>query len=787
MTATAYARSPVQPPARPPRAAVNPGVRRTAQSLLGAALGTLSLKGILSDWNWLADVWITMLITLAPALWLRRRRPPSALDIWPGIVLLVPWLTWRFLPDHALAGFIPTSGTAGDVSSALRALHDTSANSVAPIHSTAAVDLVLCALLGLLAALIDLIAVVGRRGALAGVPLLVVYTISGAVPRKPVSWVWFLFSAVGFLLLLGLEAGDELDRWGRRFRSSRRATNTVRWSVSTPRIVVAALVLAVLAPLAVPGQSRNLIADAFHGDGGGSGIGGFGGSGGGSISPFAALKGQLNQPTPYPMADVHIVGGGKTQPFYLRVNVLEDYTGKGFQVGAHGDQVSIDDDRYQTQPAGGGATNSVPIQAQIKVTGLTGNAPVFSVPTSITGLDGATWAPKDQILLGSKVSKGQTYVENFTQPAPTAAQLRAATGAPGAELAQDLQLPSNVPDYVHNLVAQITKGTTNPYEQARAINDYFTDGTHGFVYDLKTRAGDSGSALVDFLKNKQGFCQQYAAAMAVMLRDAKVPARVVLGYMHDATDTKGNFTVTSADAHSWVEAYFSGIGWVSFDPTPSSGLVGGSETDLPWAPHSYPSGSSNDLPDKSKLSGAKSGSAAPVTSAAAPTTGAAPQPSATSSSTTFTSLEAVWWLVGALIVLALFLTPAGARAVRRRRRITSARRDGDAAALWAELSDTTVDLGYVWSAARSPRQVAGWLNRDAGEAAGALHQLAAAVERSRYSAPGTRAADEEGLERGLRDVTGTLRAGRSRSTRIRSVLWPASLRWGRGHRGEREN
>ena len=241
MTATAHTRpAPAAP--RPPRAGIDPSVRRTAQALLGAGLGMVPLKGIFSDWAWLADVWLTMLIALGPAMWLRRRRPPSALDIWPGIILLVPWLTLRFVPGHALAGFIPTTGTAGDISNALHRLHDTTANSVAPIHSTPAVKLVLCALLGLLAALIDLIAVVGRRGALAGVPLLVVYTVSGAVPRKPVSWVWFVVAAIGFLLLLGLDAGDELDRWGRRFRGSRRAATGARWSVSTPRIVVVALV-----------------------------------------------------------------------------------------------------------------------------------------------------------------------------------------------------------------------------------------------------------------------------------------------------------------------------------------------------------------------------------------------------------------------------------------------------------------------------------------------------------------------------------------------------------------
>ena len=76
------------------------------------------------------------------------------------------------------------------------------------------VRLALCALLGLVAALVDLLAVVGRHGALAGVPLLIVFTVSGAVPRHPVSWIWFVLSAIGFLILLALDSSDDLQRWG---------------------------------------------------------------------------------------------------------------------------------------------------------------------------------------------------------------------------------------------------------------------------------------------------------------------------------------------------------------------------------------------------------------------------------------------------------------------------------------------------------------------------------------------------------------------------------------------
>lgn len=754
-----------------------PALRRTLLALVASALAMVPLKGIFTDWAWLLDGWLTMAIVIAPAALLRRHRAAGALDIWPGIILLVPWLTARFVPAHAWGGLIPTRATFSDVSHLLDALHRTTRDSVAPIHSTAAVRLVLCALIGLLAALVDLIAVAGRRGALAGVPLLVVYTVSGAVPRHPVSWLWFVSAATGYLMLLGLQAGEDLDRWGRRFRSTR--PGRLRGAaVSAPRIAAAAVVLAVAVPVLLPGQSRNLLSDAFHHSG--SGLGGFGTGGNGRISPFAVLQGQLERPTPYPLAQVHMIGAAGTQPSYLRVNVLSRYNGNGWQVDGHGPEQPIDSTSYDTDPSSDvTSVATASLQARIHITGLRGNAPVFVVPSDLAGLSsGTTWSSQDQLLLGDDVQGGTTYTETFYQPQPSTGQLAAVTAGPGPALARYLQLrPSDVPTYVHDLVAKVTGNAGGPYAKARAINDYFTDPRNGFQYDIKTRAGDSGSALVDFLKNKRGFCQQYAAAMGVMLRDAGIPARVVLGYMHPAPDTSGSFEITSADAHAWVEAYFAGIGWIPFDPTPASGLVGGPSQDTSWAPHSYSSGAlPNDVPNKRSLTGSALAST-PGSSPSASVTAPVHASGATGSSGA--SVTALLWIVGAVLAVALVLTPAGVRARRRRQRYRAARRDGDADALWQELSDTAVDLGYVWTAARSPRQVASWLARDAAGSAASLRRLAGAVERSRYAPGGGAAGGDAGqLTSELDEVTGTLRSGRSLRTRVAARLWPASLGWG---------
>ncbi len=741
------------------------GARRTLFALLASGLGVLPLKALLSDSTWLVQAWLAMIVVLLPAALLRWRRPPGALDIWPGIILLVPFLTLAYVRQHAWGGLIPSGRTFSDVGTLMDSLHHTTSNEVAPIHSTVAVRLVICALLGLLAALVDLIAVVGRRGALAGVPLLVVYTVSGAVPRTPVAWFWFAGAAAGFLILLALDADDELHAWGRRISRPGAQRSRAGLAVSAQRVGIVAVAIAVILPFLVPDHPRNLIADAFH-NGNGGGIGNFGaGSGGGTggISPFAVLKGQLVHNKATPLLTVHITADTPVQPFYARSNVLDKFTGNGWIVSGHGSTESLDATSYGTLPPTDQVSTDT-YQAEITVTGLSGNAPVFTVPRGVVGLGAdAKWSQQDQLLLGSSLKKGDRFSEIVAQAQPTAAELDQAPAVSNEAAGRWLALPS-VPTYVSDLVTQITTGKESPYAKARAISDWFADPNNGFVYSLKTTKGDSGNDLVDFLQKRSGFCQQYAAAMGVMLRLAGVPARLVLGYMHAAPDRNQNFKISTLDAHAWVEAYFPGAGWVPFDPTPTTGLVGGKKTDLAWAPHKYSTNGNDGVPHETATAGGErpTVSAGPSQAAVGPAAGGGG-----------TNLSLLWVGVTMLVLVLLGLAPAAVRAGRRRRRFAAARH-GDPDALWAELSDTAIDLGYAWSASRTPRQVMTWLASDAAGSASALAALAAAVEQQRY-APAADPADTAALVRGLRDVTNELRARRGKRVRLRARLWPASL------------
>src|SRR4029077_6665308 len=91
--------------------------------------------------------------------------------------------------------------------------------------------------------------------------------------------------------------------------------------------------------------------------------------------------------------------------------------------------------------------------------------------------------------------------------------------------------------------------------------------------------------LANFLfVRKKGHCEYFASSMAVMLRSLHIPSRIVTGFRGgEFNDLTGQYVVRASDAHSWVEAYFPGSGWISFDPTPAGNLprrTGGSGIQL---------------------------------------------------------------------------------------------------------------------------------------------------------------------------------------------------------------
>ena len=98
-----------------------------------------------------------------------------------------------------------------------------------------------------------------------------------------------------------------------------------------------------------------------------------------------------------------------------------------------------------------------------------------------------------------------------------------------------------------------------------------------FQYSLNVPQGHSTSAIEAFLRNRIGYCEQFAGTFAAMARSLGVPARVAVGYTQGLEQPDGSRQVLGKNAHAWPEIWFDGLGWVPFEPTPGRGAPGAEE------------------------------------------------------------------------------------------------------------------------------------------------------------------------------------------------------------------
>ena len=137
---------------------------------------------------------------------------------------------------------------------------------------------------------------------------------------------------------------------------------------------------------------------------------------------------------------------------------------------------------------------------------------------------------------------------------------------PGEVREAYLQLPALDPR-ISELARQITEPAETPYDQAAAIEAYLQT-RYTYTLTLTGKPGDDALARFLFV-TRAGHCEYFASAMTVLLRTRGIPARLVNGFLPgEYNDIGKDYIVRASDAHTWVEVYFPGYGWLTFDPTP---------------------------------------------------------------------------------------------------------------------------------------------------------------------------------------------------------------------------
>jgi len=180
--------------------------------------------------------------------------------------------------------------------------------------------------------------------------------------------------------------------------------------------------------------------------------------------------------------------------------------------------------------------------------------------------------------------EGDVYEVLSEIPQPTKAQLRGAgSDYPSSVEQKFLQLPDDTPPVVDETAKKILRKyePATPYDRARAIERYLIyDG--GFTYNLDVSYRRADKAVEEFLGDgKEGFCTQFSTSMALLLRDMNVPSRVVYGATSGEEVSQGEYLIRGSNMHTWVEAYFPGVGWYPFNPTPGFSMPAAMEANAP--------------------------------------------------------------------------------------------------------------------------------------------------------------------------------------------------------------
>jgi hypothetical protein len=320
------------------------------------------------------------------------------------------------------------------------------------------------------------------------------------------------------------------------------------------------------------------------------------------------------------------------------------------------------------------------VRVAVTVSNLDGPwLPAPGVPTTVSIADAGLDPDSGSLVIGQGLHAGLHYDVRGLVDTPTDADL-AAAGVPAPRRYLALPRPPYLFDeYAHTIVS----GASTPFEQAVLIETAVRENRK---LDAGAPVGSSYARLETFLfqpasmpGGQAGTSEQFATAFAVLARAVGLPTRVTVGFRAGERQPDGTWIVRARDALAWPEVYFTGRGWVPFDPTPAGQDQAGPTEDTKRQVLDRLGASP--LPTPSTRPSAALPLAAPAPSSASPR----PPAAAPASWRPLLTGSAVLASVGVILVLALLLS---ARALRRLRH----RRAGPRGA-WSEVLDLLVLLG----------------------------------------------------------------------------------------------
>ena len=766
--------------------------RRTIAAAVATILASVSLYPIFMgiQWFW-AGVGAVLIVALAGTL-TRLRRLPVVVCLAAGLAALVLYLNVGFEAGRSRFGLVPTP-------TSLRLLWDLagqgfneSAKYAPPVPELSGMVLLAAAGIGLTALLTDVIAVRLENAALAGLPLLLLFTepFTLSVSRSGLgTTIAFCLGTAGYLAMLSSEGKDRIREWERPNPGPDEIPDTKALATTGRRVGIASVAVALCLPLFIPGLHTTRLF------GGQPGIGGIPGAGGGSAGfpdPNTQLSQELHESKP---TTVLTYASSDANPQYFQIFVLDNLTSSGWHLFSQPEQVVSASPHMPPIPGLTNTASATTETADVTISQGVGQDELGALPVpypaTVITAPGSLQAEKNSLMVfdsGVQLSGLQYTVTSLDQDL-SPQDVNQAASPPSAITDHYLEVPSSYDALrpLADLIASQAKAKT-PFQKAVALQQWFTSGN--FTYTLTAPSITDARGLANFLTNsKKGYCQQFSFAMAVLARLLGIPSRVAYGFTAGTPTADGTWVVTTHDAHAWPELYFQDYGWLRFEPTPPGGGAGQGTATAPTYTQ-QPANAFQQSPTTS--AGGGKGPTSLPNDATGPSAALRHQlnlefggingagTGVPVTSAPLTPLEvfelALLALFGLLVLLSA--APICARLLIRRRRWRSGARRGDAGlahAAWRELRDDLVDYRAGYLPSESPRALAARVGAAlelTGPAMGSLRRITMAEERARYA---SRPESGAGLREDSAVVRRAIAAAAPRRTRWLARLVPSSV------------
>ncbi|HYN33547.1 MAG TPA: DUF3488 and transglutaminase-like domain-containing protein [Ilumatobacteraceae bacterium] len=384
------------------------------------------------------------------------------------------------------------------------------------------------------------------------------------------------------------------------------------------------------------------------------------------------------------------------------------------------------------------------LRQRITIVDLGGSlVPAAPDPFQASGPTDLRWVAETSTLVtvDSKLERGDVIDVVSASPRFDPAVL-AATAATDAGDPIFLGIPDDLPDVVAATAAQVTATSTSAYDSALLLQEWFRT---EFEYSLEVQRGHGNNAIENFLRDRIGYCEQFAGTYAAMMRTLDIPARVAVGFTSGTQTEPGVYSVLGKNAHAWPEVWFDGVGWVAFEPTPGRGAPG-AENYTGLAPQQDTSGVADssseveqlDVPATTVPAGAIDQQFEPnFPSEFADLTGG-DQPIDT---TTSTDSRSRWiWLVFAVLAI-LAIAPTVVRRIRVRRADSI---EQQLARMWKHSFEALADAGVPVSSSQTPLETAAVTKIHFPVVSRPVALLADAVTSATYRPEGAAGFDEVG-------------------------------------------